>query len=116
MFSNTAATPSQTSEGESMGQFLQASNASKEELKDNAKEWLDKGQKWLFGAGKKIAAAAKEAQSTIQTKLEDMEVFKSSQGICRSISNFCTLSRKADCTLSYFLTLTLFREGVGQLV
>ena len=49
--------------------------------KDNAKEWLDKGQKWLLGAGKKLAAAAKEAQSTIQTKLEDMEVFKSSQGI-----------------------------------
>lgn len=48
--------------------------------KDNAKEWLDKGQKWLLGAGKKLAAAAKEAQSTIQTKLEDMEVFKSSQG------------------------------------
>ena len=99
-----------------MGQFLQASNASKEELKDNAKEWLDKGQKWLFGAGKKIAAAAKEAQSTIQTKLEDMEVFKSSQGICRSISSFCTLSRKIDCNLSYFLTLTLFHEGMGQLV
>ena len=48
--------------------------------KDNAKEWLDKGQKWLLGAGKKLAAAAKEAQSTIQTKLEDMEVLKPSQG------------------------------------
>ena len=30
-------------------------------------------------------AAAKEAQSTIQTKLEDMEVFKSSQGASRAI-------------------------------
>ena len=53
----------------------------KEELKDNAKELLNKGQKWLMGAGKKLAAAAKEAQSSIQTKLEDMEVFKSSQGV-----------------------------------
>ena len=53
--------------------------------KDNAKEWLDKGGKWLLGAGKKLAAAAKEAQSTIQTKLEDMEVFKSSQGASRAL-------------------------------
>ena len=59
----------------------QASSMNKEELKDNAKEWLDKGQKWLMGAGKKLAAAAKEAQSTIQTRLEDMEVFKHSQGM-----------------------------------
>lgn len=63
------------------GALLQASAANKEELKENAKEWLDKGQKWLMGAGKKLAAAAKEAQSTIQTRLEDMEVFKSSQGV-----------------------------------
>ena len=63
------------------GALLQASTANKEELKDNAKEWLDKGGKWLMGAGKKLAAAAKEAQSTIQTRLEDMEVFKSSQGM-----------------------------------
>lgn len=45
---------------------------------DSAKEWLDKGQKWLFSAGKKVAAAAKEASSTIQSKLDEMEVFKSS--------------------------------------
>ncbi|CAL8460559.1 g88 [Coccomyxa elongata] len=45
--------------------------------KDSAKEWLDKGQKWLFTAGKKVAAAAKEASSTIQSKLDEMEVFKS---------------------------------------
>ncbi len=62
------------------GVLQQASTTSKEELKDNAKEWLDKGQKWLMGAGKKLAAAAKEAQSTIQTRLEDMEVFKSLAG------------------------------------
>ena len=73
------------------GALLQASTANKEELKDNAKEWLDKGQKWLMGAGKKLAAAAKEAQSTIQTRLEDMEVFKPSQGMsnlpsCRLIN------------------------------
>ena len=63
------------------GALLQASTMNKEELKDNAKEWLDKGGKWLMGAGKKLAAAAKEAQSNIQTRLEDMEVFKSSQGM-----------------------------------
>ncbi len=48
--------------------------------KDSAKEWLDKGQKWLFTAGKKVAAAAKEASSTIQNKLDEMEVFKASGG------------------------------------
>lgn len=46
--------------------------------KDATREWLDKGQKWLFSAGKKVAAAAKEASSTIQSKLEDIEVFKTS--------------------------------------
>ena len=59
--------------------------------KDNAKEWLDKGGKWLLGAGKKLAAAAKEAQSTIQTKLEDMEVFKSSQGAPRTLICYASL-------------------------
>jgi hypothetical protein len=51
--------------------------------KDSAKEWLDKGQKWLFTAGKKVAAVAKEASSTIQSKLDEMEVFKaSSESLC----------------------------------
>ena len=75
----------------------QGSSAAKEEghalglaNKDNAKEWLDKGQKWLMGAGKKLAAAAKEAQSTLQTKLEDMEVFKASQGAHRALIIFAS--------------------------
>lgn len=45
-----------------------------------------------MGAGKKLAAAAKEAQSTIQTKLEDMEVFKSSQGPSQAHFTFSTSS------------------------
>jgi hypothetical protein len=41
-----------------------------------------------MGAGKMLAAAAKEAQSTIQTKLEDIEVFKSSQGPSQALCPF----------------------------
>jgi phage terminase large subunit-like protein len=49
--------------------------------KDVTKEWLDKGHKWLMSATKKVAAAAKEASSSIQSKLEDMDVFKPSSAL-----------------------------------
>ncbi len=107
------------------GVLQQASSMNKEELKDNAKEWLDKGQKWLMGAGKKLAAAAKEAQSTIQTRIEDMEVFKHSQGAhsvlmyhgcCLSLSNFLVIWQSALQTYDAFLRLLTLVLVVGDLL
>ena len=37
--------------------------------------WLQSGQRWLAGAGRKVVAAAKDAQSSLQTRLGDLDVF-----------------------------------------
>jgi hypothetical protein len=45
-------------------------------VKEMAREWLDKGGKWLASAGRKVAAAAKEAGSSLQSRLDELEVFR----------------------------------------
>ena len=43
------------------------------DMKDQAKQWLSAGQKWLSSAGKKVAQAVKETQTQINLKLEELE-------------------------------------------
>lgn len=43
------------------------------QIKDQAKQWLSAGQKWLSGAGKKVAQAVKETQSQINNKLDELD-------------------------------------------
>lgn len=49
--------------------------------KETAKDWMDKGGKWLATARRKVAAAAKEASSSLQSRLDDLEVFKAGGGV-----------------------------------
>lgn len=43
--------------------------------REGARAWLNSGQRWLAGAGRKVVAAAKDAQSSLQSRLGDMDVF-----------------------------------------